>query len=315
MPFCTSHNKFIDCDVYSRTYNADNSEIIVQRQYQTHAKDKLIQQNKAGIIKKIHTTNRNRKAAVCHPRKYRGSLTVEAAVAVPIMIFAWLAVICLISTIRVREAVAQSLHQSALEMALSAGDDAASVKLGGTFGSWVTLKTMEHLEEAGVVSVSDFNMIGSDILDGDQWVKLKVSYQIEVLQGLIPLPKIKASQSATVRAWTGYVPGEDDPYGTEPENYVYVTNYGTVYHEDRMCTHIYLSVHMADKAEAMQYPPCEYCGHENESSSTYYIAKNGECYHTKYNCSGLKRTVRRTEIDDAQGAGLAPCSRCSAHSH
>lgn len=310
MPFCTSYNEITGCETYSHMFNAKKSVIIVQRQFQIHAKDNFIQTLKTGKSKEIHTFKKHRKAAVCHFLRCRGSLTAEAAVAVPVLIFAWLAIICLISTVRVREAVAQSLHQSVLEMAVAAGDDTGSVKLGGTFGSWLSLKTMDHLEEAGIKSVTDFNMIGSDIMADDQWINLKVSYRINILQGLIPLPAIKATQKAAARAWTGYVPGEDDPYGTDPASYVYVTTYGSVYHEDRMCTHIYLSVHMADKTEAMQYPPCEYCGHEESDGSTYYIAKNGECYHTRYGCSGLKRTVRQTECSDAESAGLVPCSRC-----
>ncbi len=310
MPFCTSYNQSNDCKLYSQMFNAEISVIIVQRKFQIHAKDNFIQTNQAEIIKEIHTPQKNRKAAACRSVKCRGSLTAEAAVAVPVIIFAWLAVICLISTIRVREYVAQNLHQSVLEMAVSAGEDAMTVKLGGTFGAWISLKTAEHLEEAGIESVTDFNMLGSDILSDDQWIRLQVSYRIGVLQGLIPLPKVSVTQKATARAWTGYAPGEDDPYGTDPKDQVYVTSYGRVYHEDRMCTHIYLSVHMADRSEAMRYPPCEYCGHDADEVSTYYIAKNGECYHTKYGCSGLKRTVRRTDIGDAQGAGLMPCSRC-----
>lgn len=310
MPFCTSYNQIIGCESNSPMFNAQKSVINVQRQFQIRAKDNFIQTLKAGNIKKIHTFKKSRKAAACYPFRCRGSLTVEGAVVVPVLIFAWLAIICLISTLRVREAVAQSLHQSVLEMAVAAGDDTGSVKLGGTFSTWLSLKTMDHLEEAGVKNVSDFNMIGSDIMADDQWINLKVSYRIEVLQGLIPLPKILATQRAVARAWTGYAPGEDDPYGTDPKDYVYVTSYGSVYHEDRMCTHIYLSVHMADEAEAMRYPPCEYCGHDACEGATYYIAKNGECYHTRYGCSGLKRTVRRTDSSDVQAAGLTPCSRC-----
>lgn len=58
------------------------------------------------------------------------------------------------------------------------------------------------------------------------------------------------------------------------------------------------------------YHTCEKC-QAHPAGGLVYITPYGDCYHSDPSCSGLKRTVRlveRSEID----AGLCRCSRCAA---
>ena len=54
--------------------------------------------------------------------------------------------------------------------------------------------------------------------------------------------------------------------GEEQEEYVYITENGTVYHRERNCTHLTLSIELAGKDEVGQL--------RNESGGKYYPCEN-----------------------------------------
>ncbi len=76
-----------------------------------------------------------------------------------------------------------------------------------------------------------------------------------------------------------------------------MTDSGRVYHSNRMCSHIKLSIFMVDGQKARKYPPCEKCvGNAAIPGNTFYLTEDGACYHSRLSCSGLKQecTVHRT---------------------
>ena len=95
---------------------------------------------------------------------------------------------------------------------------------------------------------------------------------------------------------------------------VYVTATGTVYHRDRNCTHIKLSIQEVgkDSVEKLRnrggakYYPCS-C-YKSHPSSSVYITRDGTRYHSSVSCSSLKRTVKKVTLSDA--GQLKPCSKC-----
>lgn len=241
-----------------------------------------------------------------------GSMTVEAAVVVPLLLFAWIAFISLISVARAHERIQQSLTDSALALAIEAGRNEESVQSSWMVKVWAGLSALEDMETGGVQSVSGYNFSGSQVLAGDSWICLEATYQIKPMEGLIPLPGIRLKSRACTRAWTGYVPGEEERYGESGHSYVYVAENGQVYHEDRMCSQIKLSIHITDREHALTYPPCERCvGNDIWQGETFYLTETGECYHSRLGCSGLKRTIKRVESDEASISGLVPCQRCT----
>lgn len=98
---------------------------------------------------------------------------------------------------------------------------------------------------------------------------------------------------------------------------VYVAENAEVYHLDRECSHLRLSIREVDFDELNnyrnsgggKYKPCELCG-KYEIGDKVYITTDGDRYHTKHTCSGLKRTVSTITESEAQGRGLRLCSRC-----
>ena len=69
-----------------------------------------------------------------------------------------------------------------------------------------------------------------------------------------------------------------------------MTDSGRVYHSNRMCSHIKLSIFMVDGQKARKYPPCEKCvGNAAIPGNTFYLTEDGACYHSRLSCSRLKR--------------------------
>lgn len=241
-----------------------------------------------------------------------GSMTVEAALVFPMVFFVWAAFISLTSVVKVYESIQQSLADTALELAVEAGEDEDVVRIGGLARAWLRLQSLDGLETGGIQRISGYDFSGSDILNGNEWLILQVKYKVELLEGIIPIPGIPVKNYVIVRAWTGYDPENSFDGSGEAHTNVYVTEYGNVYHEDRMCSHIHLKIYMVGADEAKQYPPCERCVQNSvDTGSTYYVTESGECYHCRLGCSGLKRTVQRMTVEEAAAGGYGPCSRCS----
>lgn len=148
-------------------------------------------------------------------------------------------------------------------------------------------------------------------MQGKIQLKATVLYQLPF--SILPVSKLKVTNSSVVHAWTGYDPKNTDNEGTDGGEMVYVTEYESVYHTSESCTHLDLSVHRGTKTQVEQkrneyggkYHACERCG--GDSALVYYTEK-GDCYHSQASCSGLKRTVRLVKKSEIQA--YIQCERC-----
>lgn len=117
-------------------------------------------------------------------------------------------------------------------------------------------------------------------------------------------------QKATCRGWIGFTELETK------ETYVYITPNGSVYHLYADCSHLDLSIERVSLARALsekneygeRYRECEIC--DDGFGALVYITSEGNRYHSKRSCSGLKRTIRQVPMSEVQGR--AGCIRCAA---
>jgi hypothetical protein len=118
------------------------------------------------------------------------------------------------------------------------------------------------------------------------------------------------SQGSQVHKWTG---DRDD---REQTDYVYVTERGTVYHLDRKCNYLDLSIQTVNLANIASlrnkngniYYECSDCAARKTTSGIVYITNYGTCYHAKLSCSGLKRTISMIPLSEV--GSRRPCSKC-----
>lgn len=140
-------------------------------------------------------------------------------------------------------------------------------------------------------------------------------YSYTPVGSVIPLPKIWMHNTVKVHAWTGR-DYSDSPQTETIEEMVYVTESGSVYHKKPGCRYLNVAltqiagsnVASARNSYGEKYYPCEICSRNQKPAGVVSITKNGNRYHNRESCSGLKRTVRLIKI--SQACNLGACSLC-----
>lgn len=109
---------------------------------------------------------------------------------------------------------------------------------------------------------------------------------------------------------------DEDLLEEEPEeDIVYMTEYGTVYHESRACGYLNVVVRPVAMSEVenernsfgRKYTLCERCDDEKEKG-TVYISAGGIKYHLIASCPALKRTVMEKTREEVEG--VPACHKC-----
>ena len=152
--------------------------------------------------------------------------------------------------------------------------------------------------------------MSASFLDDTEYIELCLDCELVPLGNYFSIPGIKYGRRCISHIWCGY----DKGFFRE-EDYVYVTNDSEVYHVDRDCSHLRLTVTDADAGSisalrnnsGSKYKPCGIC-HSSLADGKLYITPEGDRYHNSITCSGLKRTVRAIRISEI--GDRRPCSRC-----
>ncbi|MCR4652751.1 MAG: hypothetical protein K5744_03565 [Eubacterium sp.] len=157
---------------------------------------------------------------------------------------------------------------------------------------------------------------------GSNYVDLNRPVEYRVKWFPIPVPAVSIPCRGRVRVWSGDAGGDSGTRGGgEGERLVLVTEHGSVYHTSTDCTHISLSYEAVSanslrylrNEEGHKYHACEKCARNGHANDTVYVAREGNCYHNRADCSGLVRKVRM--IPESEAEGMRECSRCAQREH
>jgi len=102
--------------------------------------------------------------------------------------------------------------------------------------------------------------------------------------------------------------------GTQAVDILYMTEYGTVYHESKACSYLNVVVRAVAASQidgernsfGRKYSLCEVCD-DKEATELVYVSAGGTKYHLAAGCSALKRTVmekNRAEVE------VPACHKC-----
>ena len=242
----------------------------------------------------------------------KGSLTIEAAFAIPLFLFAALCLIWLIEIHSIRI----SIQNAAQNAAKSAAEDTAVIPVLNTWklkSDILSLIGEERISRSILKEGADtISCHGSYVSPDTGEMNIKVTYSVQTPLPIFGNPSAELVESFKISAWTGY----KDSRAGEESDIVYVTDKGQVYHEDYHCSYLHLSIHAVSSDELPnlrnesggRYYSCEKCG-LGSVMGNMYITDTGNRYHNSLQCSGLKRTIHAVKRSEIMGMG--GCSRCS----
>ncbi len=281
------------------------------------------------------------------------SMTVEAAIVLPLFLFFFLNLSCAIEMVRLHcnmelalweagnamsvygYAVTEENEGQAYEQAIGSdnlledsirnnvntSEDTWWNELAGVVLSYTYVKNeiVDYLGRAYLESspltygVDGLQFIESNIYESDDKFEVIVTYEVSSLIDMVGFHPFRMANRYYGHIWNGYeIPTIAD---STQEQMVYITEYGQVYHQNRNCTHLQLSVRLVAMQEVIRlrnengqkYTACEKCC-DNEMKESVYITDAGRCYHYRRDCSGLKRRIVCVEASKVNGYKV--CSRC-----
>lgn len=244
----------------------------------------------------------------------KGSLTVEAALVLPIFFFAVLTLLNLMEVCRLQGLLTVSLQNSAETLGtygylLPGEEEDAELLLGtGACILYARSQLPEETEKHGTVSLLRSRYEDHTVqLQAD--CKRKAGF-------LFFLPEVKVTCRARVRAWEGDT--EQERKSGTYEEMVFVTEHGEVYHTSSSCRHLSVTISAGSRgrissmrnADGERYHACEKCVGAGAVNELLYVTSSGNRYHNSLECSGLKRSVRLVKKSEASGYPV--CSTCQA---
>ena len=247
------------------------------------------------LLSSIYKSKHTGRASASTRKK--GSITVEAAMAVPIFFFATLALVLLLELLSVQTAVRSGLQEAGKKLAVQAVEVPAVIP-SNLERDVVNSIGAERLERSIVEGGSSGINCNQSYLSPFTGIgEIQASYQVRIPVPGFSIAPISYKETMRIKAWTGY-------------------EAGVVYHKNPHCTHLDLSIHAAASSELNslrnesggKYHACEKCVHGSSKGGSVYITDQGDRYHNSLTCSGLKRTVYTARISEVPGKRA--CSKC-----
>lgn len=248
----------------------------------------------------------------------KASMTVEAALVLPLLCFFILNLSCAVEMVRLHNNVQMALWDTGSRLAiygydLEGREDAASLFSAFYIKSRIRAYLGEgYLEQSPMRGgIDGLHLWESGMFTESDQLDISATYQVSPWCSLAAFPSFRMSNRFCIHIWSGYrIPEE-----SRDAIYVYVAEHGEVYHISRDCTHLTLSVRQTLRAgletlrnqNGRSYRACGKCA-AAEGGATIFVTKEGEHYHASASCPGLKRTVYMIPKD--QAAGYRMCSRC-----
>lgn len=285
-------------------------------------------------IARKHVKGGKKRAFSLISQDKKGSMTIEAALALPLFLFAMVMLMTLFSVMnrqRQVQAALESVCEDISKFAYAAYEiERGEMKIkppGEEFYSffeegrveraameaYAQIKLRGKLKET---EISGLSLRESSFMEDGEMIHIRAAYEIKLPFPLFRMSNIAMVSSSSRRAWIGRDGGWLKESGEEAEeDIVYVGKGGSRYHKSRTCHYIYNQLTGVSKSEidryrntdGGKYHPCARCG--NTESQTVYIMPSGSSFHSTASCSAIASYVRAVKKSEA--AHLGACSYCS----
>ena len=254
------------------------------------------------------TNHKTQRASFC--TCHRGSLTVEAAVVVPLVTGFLVCILFMFQLMEIQleieEAVLFAGRKVAVESSVTKSEELLLLSAKGFL--CLALEDSEIVKtfvKNGILGVS----LSGSKFDGKK-ICLLANYEVALPISFFGNNTFKLYSRNTFQKWVGDYSLDEDG------KWVYITPNGIAYHKDKACRVLDLSVKgVAFKeietirgSNGQKYYKCSRCVKEQVGLVKVYCTNYGSLYHKDVNCSSLKRTVERVEISEV--GERVSCSFC-----
>ena len=260
-------------------------------------------------ISLVHCTQIQKETSFCAYPK--ASLTVEAAVILPITMGFLVVLLFFFRILFVQFAIEDALIYTgrvlAVESALIEDETALYVSAEAIFKQQLYGNSdVERYVVGGVVGVS---LLGSEVSKNP--MLLRADCMITFPIKFFGFQGFWLSSVNQFMKWTGDINEQ-----TIQGEWVYITETGSVYHRDTRCRSLDLSIQQGVLKEmsiyrgkkGQKYKACSRCVEKENEKDVVYFTDYGDLYHKKLTCSALKRTISKVLL--TQVNGWRPCSFC-----
>lgn len=242
--------------------------------------------------------------------KIKASLTVEAAVAMTLFLFAVVSLLDLFFVIRVQIQVQTALEQTGNQLA-ALPEEASLVTAELLFREKLSVNHADTSQISG--GQSGISLEKSTVMGDRPVIDLVAVYRLKLPffpEGAAKLTIVQRSRKTAF--------GEANFLSEEAADYVYVTLKGEVYHESMYCTYIrpvtqtveFTSIEERRNQNGGKYGPCSFCC-TGELLTVVWITEWGDCYHQSEHCRGIWHDVRQILRSEAEEEGRRGCSKCA----
>lgn len=252
--------------------------------------------------------------------KLQGSMTVEAAMVLPLFLFFFLQISGFIEMLRLHSNLEYGLWKAGKTLMLYGTAEQLAEAVPELAVSYLYVNGVlqsslgqEYLNSSPLTLGSmGLNFLESDIITDEDEVDLVLTYQVSPKGQLFPFSYARLSNRFYGRAWTGY----DVASESVGIQVAYVTKYGEVWHATRECSHLKLTIQRISSAAlgnsrnqwGQSYAKCSFCV-KGVMPGQLYVTQEGDCYHYEEECLGLTRHVETVNWEAREQ--YRPCSRCA----
>lgn len=271
-------------------------------------------------------------------RRLPASLTVEAALALSLFLFAMVILMMPMKMMNESRKIQTALESVCEEVSQFAvllpgqGESPKDSEDGRGFGE-IAEELIKGVTKAGVIIYAErmvrrqvplkkagsFSFSDSRILEDGETIDLVLHYRLSLPFPIFRIESVPMTARSSRRAWLGKEGGrgaEGEGEG-EMDEVVYVGKSSTRYHRDRNCHYLNNNVEPASfdligglrNAEGKKYRACARCGNSAGPGSTVYVMPSGESFHSDRNCSSIIAYVRAVPLSEVEHLGA--CSYCS----
>lgn len=227
----------------------------------------------------------------------KASLTVEASFIVPLMAGFFAIIVFFFRLIQVQVAVEEVLiytgRKVAVESSIVSSEEVMYISAETIFRE--AISEYEIINKYVKNKSRGITLSKSVFAEDEIW--LRAEYEIKLPVAFFSIDSVWLSSENCFQKWIG---NRDEFYDGD---WVYITQNGTVYHTKRDCQALDISVKRASalKIESyrgkngQKYYACKRC--KEEAVSWVYYTDYGTLFHTKIDCSSLKRTIEKIRKD------------------